>query len=92
MGERGGIFMDWYETVNFYQIRLINGKSMIWETNLSYEEAKEEIGTKHFIRVYVDEELHTRAIESIKDITERKRDIYKKKYTAKRRKLGLSKE
>ena len=34
--------MDWYESVNFYQIRLINGKTMVWKTNLSYEEAKEE--------------------------------------------------
>ena len=74
--------MKWYNQLNFYELVLINDKTVYWWTELSLNEVKEKIAKEGFVFVssgradyYEEEDINTKVIRSIKDVTikERKR-------------------
>lgn len=87
--------MAWYDEVNFYELRLINGNWETWMTTLSYQEAKEAIGNQSFITVTYraektpDKELNTKVIESIRDVTDMERKSYRETAENKEKRLQL---
>lgn len=91
--------MRWYEQMNFYYLNLSNKKTIEWWTPLKWNEAKEEIANNGFVLIssgrkedYKEEEIHTKAVVSIHDMTQEKRTALQERDELIQRKLELVKQ
>lgn len=91
-------FEPWYNQTNFYSVELANGNHVYWWTELSYDEAKQKIADEAFVVISSNEgkeiskEYNTKAIITIKDITESERARHKHNSSIKKSKRHLVRE
>lgn len=74
----------WCDSLNFFYIELTNGELVNWWTDISYDEAKELIKTESFVTISSGQdyekrigEYNTKAILTIKDMTESERKRFR---------------
>lgn len=88
----------WYNELNFFYVELVNGKRVYWWTELSYDEAKQKIADESFVVISSNEtkeiskEYNTKAILTIKNITESERERHKRNASIKMSKRHLVQE
>lgn len=70
----------WYNTNRFYKLALLNDETIYWWSSLSLNEIKDQIATQGFVLVssgrkdyYKEEDINTKVIRSVKDITKEER-------------------
>lgn len=76
--------MKWYEKINFYELKLINEETVYWWSELPLNDIKQAIAKEDFVLVssgrkenYKEEDINTKVIRSVKDITKRRRETYR---------------